>query len=111
VNVANFTIFLTRSVGGLSKKDSLNEDVRYELRYFGHASFAPLNDPRKGEARGLQLPSPGDNYADAFRTIYAAATEYLRPAGLESMDGKSAINKLRRLGFRLLGLEEFVEDL
>jgi hypothetical protein len=111
LTATNFTIFLRRPVKSPSEDSSLNKDDRYELRYFGHALFAPRSDPARREARGLQLPPPGENYADAFRTIYGAATEFLRPTSFELADGKTAINKLRRLGFRLLGLEEFMEEL
>jgi hypothetical protein len=59
----------------------------------------------------LELPPPGQSYEDAFGTIYAAATKFLRPTAIESIDGTVAIEKRHGLRFRLMDLEAFVEDL
>jgi hypothetical protein len=107
----NFTIFLSRSVDTPSKGSLRKEGHCYDLRYFGHALFAPRSDPGTREARGLQLPPPGKNYADAFWTIYRAATEFLQRTSPESIHRNSPINKIHGIGFRLLGLEEFMGEL
>jgi hypothetical protein len=105
-----FSIFLKRPVDDRSGDGSSNADGEYELSYFGHAPFVLRGDPRDREMRGLKLPSPGKAYENAFRAVFIASTEILRPNNFGAVDGKLAIEKLRHLGFRLLGLEEFMED-
>jgi hypothetical protein len=111
LNETTFSVFLRRLVDSASKDTLSNVEGCYEVRYFGHALFAPPHSPSDREARGLKLPSPGESYEDAFRVVYAAAAEILRSTDAESINGKGAIDKLRRLGFRLMSLEEFMEDL
>jgi hypothetical protein len=108
---ATFTIFLRRPVNRQWKYRAPNEDGRHEFRYFGHAPFTAPGDPGKREARGLELPAPGAIYEDGFRTIYVAATEFLRRSGVASGEGRRAVSQLRHLGFRVMRLEEFLEDL
>jgi hypothetical protein len=97
-----YTIFLDRFAGGTSGRD--------HLRYFGHAQvMSDGKDERRVQA--LQLPPPGNDYEFAFGTVYAAATYALHiNANLTklSIDGKQATGALGRLGFSLLGLDDFV---
>jgi hypothetical protein len=55
----------------------------------------------------------GVNYEDAYRTLYAAATDLLElRSGLKSrpeFSDKQAMAQLRFLGFRLLRLDEFMK--
>jgi hypothetical protein len=106
-----FSIFLRRLVKNSPKEKSSKADSEYELRYFGHAPLGPAGDPNNREARGLKLPSPGETYEDAFRTIYAAAAEILSLNVFESIDGQDALDRLRALGFRFMDLEQFMKDL
>jgi hypothetical protein len=110
VNETNFTIFLRRSVEDPSKSVSFHKDHQYELRYFGHASFGSPNNPSGRHARGLELPPLPENYADAFCTVCAGALEFLRHANDESVVERGAMGKLRRLRFRFLDLEKFIEE-
>jgi hypothetical protein len=109
--MGTFSIFLKRAVEGALIDVSSNEGDRYEFRYFAHALLAPPGHPSELEARGLELPPPGQSYEDAFATIYAAATKFLRPIAIESIDGTVAIEELHNLRFRLMDLEAFVEEL
>jgi hypothetical protein len=109
LNEATVSIFLQPSVE--NSRHSLNHGDPYEMRYFGHALFVASGHPGVREARSLELPPPGESYEDAFRTVYMAATELLHSLGSESVGGKIAIDKLRRVRFRLMGLEEFIKDL
>jgi hypothetical protein len=45
------SIFLKRWADDPSKDSSSNTDGERELRYFGHAAFAPLGRPNDREAR------------------------------------------------------------
>jgi hypothetical protein len=102
---ATLTIFFRRPL------EHLSGGVRPELHYFGHTLFAQSGDSERREARGLELPPPGENYEDALRTIYAASREFLGPSNFRSAIGRSAINVLHRLGFRLADLEDFMASL
>jgi len=87
------------------------EETRVHRRYFGYASFAPRKDAEK-VGRGLELPSPGANYEDAYRTAYAAAVDMLGLEGKSeetAIDPKHAAAQLRYLGYRLLPLSEFMK--
>jgi hypothetical protein len=90
----------------------LESGERVNRRYFSYAQLAP--DPRKPDetvGRGLELPSPGASYEAAYSTAYVATVTHL---GLENrtpeagVTGKVALAQLRGLGFRLMGLEEFM---
>lgn len=74
-----------------------------DLRYVGFASYRK----RSGaiECRGLELPSLPARYADAFRTVCVAADAYLGQSFHEE-----AIKKLKHLGLRVLGVDEFLEQ-
>jgi len=109
--MGTFTIFLRRAVEGSLIDFSSRESSRYEFRYFAHVLLAPQGHPSELEARGLELPPPGEGYEDAFGTIYAAVTKFLRPGAIESMVGAAAIKELHSLRFQLMDLEAFVEEL
>jgi hypothetical protein len=109
--MGTFTIFLRRAVEDSLIDVSSSEGGRYEFRYFAHALLAPRGHPSDLEARGLELPPPGQSYEDAFDTIYSAATKFLRPIAIESIGGTAAIEELHSLRFQLMDLEAFVEEL
>jgi hypothetical protein len=100
----NFSVFY-RAAGWPAFTEA-GEETRVHRRYFGYASFA------REVGRGMELPSPGANYEDAYRTAYAAAVDML---GLENksaetfVDPKHAAAQLRYLGYRLLPLSEFMK--
>ena len=64
------------------------------------------------KARGLELPSPGINYDNAFKVVYAAAVCKLNmdPVLLENLqiDGVVAVKQLNYLGYKVLNLDEFL---
>jgi hypothetical protein len=97
-----YTIFLDKFAGDTSGRGN--------LRYFGHAQV--MSDGKdERQVQGLQLPPPGHDYEIAFGTVYAAATYALHiDANLTklSIDGKQATGALGRLGFSLLGLDDFM---
>lgn len=111
LNQRTFSVFLNGRGGWLPGGDDDNDDMNFR-RYFGLASFAADNHPNSEQiGRGLELPSPGASYEEAYKTVYAATTSIL---GLESqiqepdpVDGKQAIAQLKYLGFRLLRMHEF----
>lgn len=82
-----------------------------DLRYFGFATFKKNKD--ESEARGLELVPLPLRYADAYRTICAAAATSLelKEADFKKLgiDGEIAIKQLAYLGFRVLRLDEFLE--
>jgi hypothetical protein len=98
----SYTIFLNKFAAGGSGQGN--------LRYFGYAQV--MSDGKDTHrVQGLQLPSPGRDYEFAFGTVYAAAAYALHiDANLTklSIDGKQATGALGRLGFSLLGLDDFV---
>ena len=101
-----YTIFLSKPVEDLASDTSL-----YSLRYFAHALFVPDGKDNR-QVRGLELPSPGRDYEIAFETVYEAAVHTL---GLRANltpttdDSKDAVGALRRHGFSLLRLDDFVD--
>jgi hypothetical protein len=102
----NYSIFLSKPVEDLASDTSL-----YSLRYFAHALFVPDGKDNR-QVRGLELPSPGHDYEIAFETVYEAAVHTLgMSANLTptTHDSKDAVGALRRLGFSLLRLDEFVD--
>ena len=98
----SLTIFLDNFAAGTSAQGN--------LRYFGYAPV--MSDGKDAHlVQGLQLPSPGRDHEVAFGTLYAAATYALHiNANLSklSIDGKQATAALGRLGFSLLGLDDFM---
>jgi hypothetical protein len=107
----SFSVFF-RAEGWEDDEAGEEEDTVVYRRYFGYAQFTQdVTRPNADRiARGLELPSPGASYEQAYRTAYAAAVEHL---GLpnkssEAIDGTEAAKQLRYLGFRLLGLDEFM---
>lgn len=83
-------------------------------RYFGYASFAKDRKPNSERlARGLALPFMGYNYEDAYNTAYTALTDLLglknRLPDSGKLSGKHATAQLSYLGFRMMGLEEFMK--
>ena len=110
LNQRTFSVFLNGRGGWLSGGDDY-DDLKFR-RYFGLASFAADDRPNSEQVgRGLELPSPGASYEEAYKTVYAAATSLL---GLENqayeiqpVDGKQSIAQLKYLGFRLLRMQEF----
>jgi hypothetical protein len=102
----NYTIFLSKSV-----EEFANDTSLYSLRYFAHALFVP-DDRDSRQVRGLELPSPGRDYEVAFETVYEAAVHTLGMSAnltYTSNDPKDAVGALRRHGFSLLRLDEFVD--
>jgi hypothetical protein len=101
----NYTVFLTRSAEDAT--DNRTSGREYGLRYFAHAF---MEDHR--EVRGLELPSPGRRYEVVFETVYKAAACGLgRKRNLTHTtidDCKGAVETLRRAGFSLFRLEEFI---
>jgi hypothetical protein len=97
-----YTIFLDKFAGDTSGRGN--------LRYFGHAQI--MSDGKdQHRVQGLQLPPPGQDYEIAFGTVYAAATYALHinaNVSKLSIDGKQATGDLGRLGFSLLGLDDFM---
>jgi hypothetical protein len=112
LNEANYTIFLDGSddsaVGDRSS-DGDERDRGRDMRCYAHAKFAP-DGGGDHQVRGIELPCPGNEYEVAFRTVYAAATDFLglrRSVG-HAIDAKKAAEELQSLGFLLLRLDEFV---
>jgi hypothetical protein len=106
----SFSVFL-KAEGWPAPTDE-DEEAKEFVRYFGYASFKVDNKLNSDTvARGLDLPSPGDSYEDAYRTVYAAALDLLKlenraiDAGI---NGAQASAQLRLLGFRLMHLDEFM---
>jgi len=102
----NYSIFLSKAA-----EDSANDTASYSLRYFGHALFVPDGKDNR-QVRGLELPSPGRDYEVAFETVYEAAVHTLgMSANLTPTinNSKDAMVAMRRLGFSLLRLDEFVD--
>jgi hypothetical protein len=108
VDERHYTIFFSRSLE--DSADGANVDREYSLRYFAHAHSMP-DGKDDHQVRGLELPSPGWDYEIAFETVYAAAAHTL---GMTthltrlSIDATDAMGGLRRLGFSLLRLDEFL---
>lgn len=104
----SFSVFYNSSEWEKSPDDN-------EIRYVGHALFY-LGPREKGDRqlRGIELPSPGQNYDEAFKTVYAAAMHKLGLPLPESADlhvgGKAAIEQLNYLGFLVLSLDDFLKD-
>jgi hypothetical protein len=103
----NYSIFLKRTID--------REQLRYELRYFGHALLKSI-DKDEPQPRALGLNPPGRSYVEALGTVFEAAARTLGlrniPAEL-TIDGMRissahAIEKLRHHGFLLLRLDEFM---
>jgi hypothetical protein len=99
----SFSVFYKAE--GWPPSTSEDEDETLMLRrYFGYASFGEV-------ARGLELPSPGTSYEEAYRTVYTATVEMLKMKnkfGDNALTGSQAIAQLRYLGFRLMNLQEFM---
>ena len=73
----SFSVFL-KAEGWPAPTDE-DEEAKEFVRYFGYASFKVDNKLNSDTvARGLDLPSPGDSYEDAYRTVYAAALDLLK---------------------------------
>ena len=106
----SFSIFFNASSGWLTPSDVGRDD----LRYFGQAQFAENKTNTDYHLRGLELPELPQNYTDAFRNVCVAAAHILgiRFAGTNSLlvDGESAIQQLRYLGYFVLRLDKFVES-
>jgi hypothetical protein len=110
-NEANYSIFVNESADRAADEGSSDQDGRHAFGYYGHAKFAHGRRDQH-RLRGLKLPSPGEEYEIAFRTVYAAAADFLglrRAAVDPSIDGKKAAQELRSLGFSLLHLDEFMK--
>jgi hypothetical protein len=108
----SFSVFYNAS-GWPYDGEFVTEEPQH-CRYFGYATFARDQRPNAERVpRGLELPFMGVNYEDAYRTLYAAATDLLElRSGLKSrpeFSGKQAMAQLRFLGFRLLRLDEFMK--
>ncbi|MFZ1107286.1 MAG: hypothetical protein WAN43_02915 [Rhodomicrobium sp.] len=105
IELRSFSVFYKDSAG------SISSEVDSELRYFGYAQFSSDADHVELEARGLALPSPGENYDEAFRVVYAAAVHVLglksAPAEGIKISGENALKQLNYLGFSVLTLEDF----
>ena len=102
----NYTIFLSKPI-----EDSTSDTGVYSLRYFGHALFVPDGKDSR-QVRGLELPSPGRDHEVAFETVYEAAIQTLGTSAnlTPTVNGsKDAVGPLRRHGFSLLRLDEFVD--
>jgi hypothetical protein len=109
VDRASYNVFLRPSANSLSKKDSSDIGEEYHLRYFGHAKIAA--DGEDPEVKGIELPSPGRDYDQAFGLVHAAAAYLLNLGSTEEQlnKGKEAEEKLRVLGCSLMQVEEFVK--
>jgi hypothetical protein len=110
----SFSVFF-RTEGWEDDEAGDDEDAVVYRRYFGYAQFIQdvMRPHADRVARGLELPSPGASYEQAYRTAYAAATQHLglSNTSLEvAIDGRDAIKQLNYLGFRLLGLDKFMAD-
>lgn len=107
----NFSVFYNAEGWPAPTED--NEDAVIWRRYFGYASFARNQLPNADKvARGLELPSPGRSYEDAYRAVYRAAIDLLKIENRslsDYHDSKIVIAQLRYLGFRLMNLQDFMK--
>lgn len=97
----SFSVFFNaKGWPSVGVEDEDEDEPAVLLRYFGYASFGEV-------ARGLELPSPGASYEEAYRTVYAAAVDMLKLTRKPDMlAGDQAKAQLRYLGFRLMNLQE-----
>jgi len=112
IDQRSFSVFFNAK--GWPYDNEEDDDEPRHCRYFGYASFArDISGTGDKVPRGLELPYPGFNYEDAYKTVYAASTELLglktELVDLPKNSGKHAIAQLRYLGFRLVGLEDFMK--
>jgi hypothetical protein len=118
---ANYSVFIRTTdqfQGRMTRSDKRAvAGQSYALRYFGHALLRS-GDKNEMELRGLQLEPPGWSYVEAQGNVFIAANQVLGlpalPAELffDSMkiDPVHAIAKLQHHRFRLLRLDEFIND-
>ena len=101
-----FQVFFNASADWGSEPD--NEE---DLRYFGFASFKKSNDQVVG--RGLELPALPSRYAEAFRAVCAAATDFLEMEPIdfkkEQVRAEDAKKQLSYIGYNVLDLTGFME--
>jgi hypothetical protein len=101
-----YTIFLRKRF-----EDSASDTSVYGLRYFAHAQFIADSKATR-QVRGLELPSPGRDHEVAFETVYEAAVRTLSASTNLTPtinDPEDVVGTLRRHGFSLLRLDEFVD--
>jgi hypothetical protein len=115
ISEANYTIFLSK-VSDRTGERRAAPDQRYELRYFGNASFRS-NDDGSSHLRSLKLTPPGESYTEALGTVFMAAAQLLGLQGIPTdvsiddfrISQAQAKEKLQHHGFRLLRLDEFMK--
>ena len=88
-------------------------DLEEELRYVGFASFIKRTT-NETVGRGLELPPLPARYAEAFRTVCAAAaaSQGISIPFRDSfrVTGSEASKQLEYLGYRVLTIEEFLQE-
>lgn len=103
-----FQVFFNAS-GEWSSDPTLEAD----LRYVGFASFMKRGT-NETAARALELPPLPARYAEAFKTVCAAAAARLDlniPLQESSqITGDEAIKQLEYLGYRVLTIDEFLKE-
>jgi hypothetical protein len=93
--------------------------VSANLRYFGYGTFT-REKGKEEYGRGLELPQLPARYNDAMRTACIAAAHVLKldlptiskksDGDPSTVSGEIAIRKLEYLGYRVLLLDEFLEE-
>lgn len=112
---SNFERIDTRSFSVFYKKSgkwSFRPEENVDLIYYGYGSFRQ-EKTKEDYGRGLELPRLPGRYADAARATCAAAAQVLDlpPFSKDPADaGDVAIQQLGFLGYRVLRLDEFLED-
>jgi hypothetical protein len=105
-----FTVFLRSESDWVSP----SEWGRSDLRYFGYASFPTDKLKLNFQGRGLELPPLPIIYAEAFRAVCAAAAHVLDLTQFASkpafVGGEDATQQLCYLGYRILRIDEFMEN-
>ena len=97
----------------VSYKDDAWDDSASLFRYFAHSTVAGIpavEQDLKWGARSLELGSPGQDYDEAFRLLYLASKFRLQENKEYDINDESiSFAYLRKLGFQLLKLDEFLQ--
>ena len=106
VSDATFTVFLSK------KDDSIHESNSHRLRYLAHIALSDEEMNAVGgrwTAKSIELPSPGQSYDEAIGLMYLAARYRLgKCTPTEVDDGLTAVAYLRKFGFQVLRLPDFL---
>jgi hypothetical protein len=95
-----------------SKEWDTAPDQEEDLRYVGYSSFDKSSGGKEG--RGLELPTLSSRYTEGFKAVCIAAASALdikltSPKAVHS-SSEEAKSQLEYLGYRILKIEEFIDN-